>query len=433
MHASFRLLIGWAILVSLPGVALDALSATARPDMATGARAVADYGKLPMAFEPNQGQADRTVRFLARGPGYGLYLTPTEAVLNLHGGTATSPTAPAPSIRLRLAGANPRPEVSGVDLLPGTSNYFLGNDPKRWHSAIPNYAKVRYAAVYPGIDLVYYGRRRQLEYDFVVAPGADPGRIVLDFRGIEKLSLDREGNLVLATAAGDVVWHKPVVYQEVDGLRQPLDGRYRLRGRHRVSFEVAHYDVTRPLVIDPTLIYSTHLGGAARDVGNSIAVDGEGNAYVTGSTGSNYAAAGQDIFVAKLNPVGNSLVYSTYLGGSTYDEGRGIAVDAAGNAYVTGMTQGGLSTTPGAYQATHGGGSDAFVTKLDATGTALIYSTYLGGSGDDVGTGISVDGSGHAFVTGYTMSGFPTSPGAFQTTYGGGSTDAFVSSLNATG
>ena len=437
---------------------------TPPPDAATQAQVSSSYGKLPLSFEMNRGQTDSQVKFLARGQGYGLFLTPREAVLSLRAAqpnaghaNAHKPTTgkgakadkPARSavVRMRLAHANANPKLSGLDLLPGTSNYFIGNDPSKWQTGVTHYARVKYAGVYPGIDLVYYGNQRQLEYDFVLAPGADPKRIELVFEGTRRLSLDRQGNLILATAGGELVQHKPVVYQEADGKRTEVEGRYVLRGRNRAGFHVARYDARRPLVIDPVLSYSTYLGGSGGDYSQAIAVDASGNAYVTGSTNSSnfpttagvpqlaYGSGTYDVFVTKLNASGTALVYSTYLGGSGADEAWSIALDGSGNAYVAGYTESGnFPTTAGAYQHAYGGGPfDGFVTKLNAAGTALIYSTYLGGNGFDNVLGIATDGSGNAYVTGVTGYGnFPTTAGAYQTGSGGGY-DAFVTKLNAAG
>jgi hypothetical protein len=402
----------------------------------------ASYGTLPLSFEVNQGQSDERVKFLSRGKGYSLFLTPAEAVLRLRGTSV---------VRMRLLGSNPHPELTGLDPLPGKSNYFIGSDPTRWQRDVPSYARVKYAGVYPGIDLVYYGNQRELEYDLVVAPGADPRRITLAFDGVRKLSLDPSGRLVLETSEGDLVQHAPVIYQDIGGTRRQVDGRYVLRASRRVGFEVARYDTTRPLIIDPVLTYSTYLGGGGNDVGNAIALDGARNAYMTGVTDSiNFPGVGAgsiqlapngstDVFVTKLNAAGNALVYSTYLGGSNGDIGFAIAVDAEGNAYVTGETSSPTVPGPGnipfplvaPLQPLYGLGGDVFITKINAAGNALVYSTYLGNTGTDRGTGIAVDGSGNAYVTGQTNGAFPTAA-AFQA-LNGGSIDAFVTKINAAG
>ncbi|HYG80383.1 MAG TPA: SBBP repeat-containing protein, partial [Pyrinomonadaceae bacterium] len=311
---------------------------------------------------------------------------------------------------------------------------------------------MRYGEVYPGVDLVFYGNQRELEYDFVLQPGADPRTIRLSFEGVEGLSRDAAGELVLRTNAGLLRQRRPVVYQEVDGARREVAGEYVIAADRSVGFKLGEYDRTRPLVIDPVLVYSTFLGSGNNDTGYGIAVDSAGNAYVTGNTASdNFPTANPlqparkgvgDIFITKLNPAGTALVYSTYLGGANADSAAGIAVDDAGSAYVAGSTMSfDFPVTPGAYQTVKGGGvvnGDAFVVKLNRAGNALVFSTYLGGpDNDDRATGIRVDVSRNVYVSGTTSlygSGFfPVTPGAFQTTYGGGTTDAFASKLNSTG
>src|ERR1022692_2021146 len=422
------------------------LGAAARTEPTLPPRVVDSYGKLPLSFEANRGQTARQVKFLARGPGYTLFLTPDAAVLSLHRQKTNA------VLRMKLQGANARASVTGADALPGKSNYFIGSDPSQWRTDVPTYAGVKYAAVYPGIDLVYHGNQRLLEYDFLVAPGADPRAIGIRFQGARKLAVNRDGALVIGLGGSEVIEPAPVVYQEVGGRRQTVAGRYVLRGKGRVGFSVAEYDRTHPLVIDPTLVYSTYLGsvnpGNGGNQGTSIAVDASGNAYVTGSTCSldfpitlgafqTTCGGGGDAFVSKLNAPGSALVYSTYLGGSGLDLGYGIAVDASGSAYVTGQTgSSDFPTTPGAFQTTYRGCSgcwNAFVSKLNASGSALSYSTYLGGSTWDRAWGIAVDASGNAYVTGMAGSfDFPTTPGAFQTTLRGAA-NVFVSKLNAAG
>jgi len=465
---------------SVPVLFVFVLGFTLPAAAAANARVIESYGKLPLQFEANRGQTHEDVHFLARGAGYSLYLTAGEAVLVL-----ANPDAKAQkrsfALRMSLVGAAREPVVTGLDELPGKANYFIGKDRSKWRTNVPTYAKVQYRNVYPGVDLVYYGNQRQLEYDFVVAPGADPKKIALRFRGADKLEIDVEGNLVLRTAGGDIHQHKPVIYQEIDGFRREVAGGYVRKGADRVGFQLAAYDTTRPLIIDPVVLsYSTYLGGGAGDFSNGIAVDAAGNAYVTGFTASsdfpttagtfqpNFGGAG-GAFVTKLNPAGTALVYSTYLFGNG-GGGNGIAVDADGNAYVagggfvakldpagavliysilfdgrgngialdadrsayvTGQTDSpNFPTTIGAFQTTFAGG-DAFVMKVDPTGSALVYSTYLGGSGADWGNGIAVDSGGNAYVTGITFStDFPTTAGAFQSAVSGG---AFVTKLDPAG
>ena len=404
------------------------------------------YGRLPLYFEANRGQTDPQVKFISRGDGYVLFLTSREAVLALNAPTGQPAEGAQTVVRMRFVGADSEPRVSGEEESPGKANYFIGNDPAKWRRNVPTYAKVRYEGIYPGIDLIYHSNRRQLEYDFVLRSDVNPNTIVLGFEGADRLEVNARGDLVLHTAAGEVGQRKPVIYQEHDGIRKEIPGGFVLTDKQQVSVRVAAYDTSQPLVIDPILFYSTFLGGRGDDTGLRVAVDTAGNAYVTGVTTSidfptppgtlqtTFGGAAH-AFVTKLNPTGSGIVYSAYLGGSAEENGLGIAVDAAGNAYVTGLTgSSNFPTTPGAFQTTFAGVEDAFVTKLDPTGSALVYSTFLGGGGFDEGTAIGVDAAGNAHVTGLTgSSNFPTTPGAFQTTFAGGSFDAFVTKLNFTG
>jgi hypothetical protein len=397
------------------------------------------WSRLPLRFEPNLGQSEPRVLFLARGSGYGLYLTAEEAVMVLRRGERVSYDAAL--LRLRLVGGGRHPEAVGVGKLPGRSHYFLGSDPGAWRTDVPQYAGVEFRAVYPGVDLTYYGKEGQIEYDFVVASGADPRRIRFRIEGARHVRLDTDGNLVLSAEGGEVIHRAPVFYQEVDGERRSVMGRYVLHGRRDVSFEVGKYDRTRPLVIDPVLSYATYLGGTGSDLGTGVAVDSSGNAYLTGITAStNFPTAsprqgyagGYEAFVAKLAPSGSTLVYSTYLGGSGNDRGLGVAVDSSGNAYVTGDTASTNFPTTSPVQAANAGGYDAFVAKLDPSGSALLYSTYLGGSGTDGGEGIAVDPAGSAYVTGETTSTNFRTAYPLQASYGGG-TDGFVAKLDPSG
>ncbi|MGO9084684.1 MAG: SBBP repeat-containing protein [Candidatus Sulfotelmatobacter sp.] len=439
---------------------------------------VENFGRLPLSFEANHGQADKSVKFLSRGRGYELYLTGDKAVLTLR--------SPAPGavrvglqrkrrplaksvefapdvVRMRLAGATGKAEPTGEEPLPGTANYFIGNDPARWHTSVPTYAKVRYTGVYPGIDLVYYGNQRQLEYDFVVAPGAEPKSVRLQFSGAKELHLAANGDVVVTTANGALTLRKPLVYQIVDGNRRSIAGDFVL-AKHTVGFRLGSYNHAKVLVIDPVLAYSTYLGGSGADAGNAIAVDSAGNVYVAGWTTSanfpvtpgafqttNHATAnGLNAFVTKLNLNGTALLYSTYLGGSGSgnggDQASALAVDNSGNAYITGSSYSAdFPVTPGVFQATNhaaaNGLNNVFVAKLNPTGTALVYSSFLGGSGGvnlsgspagDQGSGLALDNSGNAYVTGEAVStDFPVTPGAFLTTSPGQS--AFVTKLNPTG
>jgi hypothetical protein len=428
---------------------------------------LSDYGKLPLSFEANGGQTDAQVKFLSRGKGYSLFLTGNEAVIALKKPASHSPKRKGLSgrglvepqkqsagegtvLRMQLAGANAAPQVIGAEELPGKVNYFKGNDPKKWRTNVPTYAKVKYEGVYPGVDLIYYGNQGRLEYDFVVAAGANPSAIQLKFDTGRKLHIDNEGGLVLGGEGSEVRFEKPVVYQEHGAERIPVEGSYVVASGDQIRFRLGDYDHSLPLVVDPVLSYSTYLGGSASDSASGIAVDASGNAYVTGTTSSinfptanslqaTYGGGNEDAFVAMLNPSGSALVYSSYLGGSGGDFGYAIAVDTAGNAYVTGYTYSTNFPTVNPMQAAlHAPNGNAFVSKLNSSGSALIYSTYLGGSGfGDYGNGIAVDASGNAYVAGVTRSyDFPTVNPIQATNHATpdrGSYNAFISELNSSG
>jgi hypothetical protein len=411
--------------------------------------------QLPLAFEVNRGQVDTAAQYLVRGAGYQISLEPTAATITLATARARTsksgeetnrdakPTGPS-VVRMILAGANPKAEPEGLQRQSGVSHYLRGNDSRLWLRDIEHYAQVKYHDVYAGVDLVYYGNQRRLEYDFIVGPKQDPGQIALDFEGVQALRIDERGDLVLSTAQGDLIQHKPLVYQQLEGQRRVIDARYALLDDRRIGFAFGEYDRSRALVIDPVLSYSSYLGGSGTDSAGDVAVDVAGNVYITGLTNSidfplatRAAGVGKwDVFVSKLNAAGG-LVYSAYLGGSEDDIVHDLAVDGLGNVYVTGETKSSNFPTAGAFQAALGANpegprTDAFVAKLNATGSALVYSTYLGGDGNDSGWGIAVDANGNAYVTGSTTSfGFPLK-NALQTALKAGS-DAFVSKLNATG
>lgn len=421
------------------------------------------HNTLPLNFELNQGQTDQRARFVARSNGYVLFLTATEAVMALDNpaahrkgkenrgvsandfeSTGKGAMPPRSIVRLKLKGANPAPQIEGLDQLTARSNYFAGSDPTAWRTGIPNFARVRYAQVYPGIDMVYYGEQRRLEHDFIVAPGANPDIIEIAFGGIPRFEINRTGDLLLHHSRGPIRLTKPAAYQEIDGVKQEVPISYIVKNVDSVGFQLGAYDQSRPLVIDPVLIYSTYLGGSGFDQGYAIAVDALGNAYVTGQTAAidfpttsgafqtNYG--GGDAFVAKLNPTGSALVYSTFINSAS---GNGIAVDSAGNAYITGDAAAtSFPTTAGAFQ-TAPTGYDTFVTKLNSSGSALVYSARFGGNLDDFGRGIALDGNGNAYITGWTVCRstictFPTI-NAFQPNYAGGYNDAFVTKINSTG
>jgi hypothetical protein len=425
-------------------------------------------GRLSIDFEANLGQTAPQVHFLAHSAGYTLFLTATEAVMTFAGPTATSVTPTAKEgraallrsdttytatvstssvLRMELVGANSNAAIVGAQELPGKSNYFLGNQPSRWIANVPHYAGIVYQDIYPGIDLVYHaGGQQQLEYDWVVSAGADPTAIRVAYQGAEGLSVDDQGDLIVPTPGGKLTQFAPVIYQDVNGVRQNISGRFALQASGQMGFELGSYDRTHPLVIDPVVDFSTYYGGSRSDEARAVALGSDGSVYVAGATNSidfplanpyqlNYGGSVFDAFVSKLSADGSTVLYSTYLGGSRPDVADGIAVDTAGNAYVTGNTQSPDFPTMNALFSSLDGGNDAYVTELTSDGSALVYSTYLGGSANDVGRAIAVDAAGDAFVAGYTgSSDFPqgTNPG-LQTNYGGSDADAFVAELGANG
>ena len=402
---------------------------------------------LPLTFEANQGQTDARVDFLARGENYTVFLTPTEAVFalsrpgaatlqapqrNLSEGSAPEATRSYRSVmRMQLVNSARDTRVQGFEELPGKVNYFRSNDSAQWRTNVRTYKRVKYTAVYPGIDLVYYGQPLQLEYDFIVAPGADPSAIKLAFTGADYATVDARGDLVLKTAGGPLRFHKPVIYQTDGARRDNVEGGYVRMSSREIGFRVGGYDRTRPLIIDPVLNYSTYLGGSGEDSAEGIAVDAKGAIYVSGTTGSadfptanalQRAGGGvSDAFVAKLSADGTTLIYATYLGGSASEgeiaqpAGKTIAVDAAGAAYVAGVTQSSDFPVVRALQDRFKGDVDAFVAKLSADGSRLIYSTYLGGSKSEAYAAIAIDPTGAAHISGTTSStDFPTTASAFQ-------------------
>jgi hypothetical protein len=417
------------------------------------------------------------VNFLSRGQGYTLFLSGGDAVLTLRNSSPAphglNPPASSEALRLQLLGANTHAAASGREELPGKANYFIGNDPSQWRTNIPTYAKVRYENVYPGVSLDYYGEREgKLEYDFIIAPGADPKAISLGVGTQEHapLRVSPEGDLVVKIQSGEVRLHKPVVYQEqksevrsqesgvreenrvsTTSNRQFLDGQYVLDAQNRVHFALGPYDHSLPLVIDPVLAYATYIGGSGGDTGFAIAVDSSFDAYIAGVTNStNFPFTGSafqtanngnaDGFITKMNSAGTALLYSTYLGGAGNDAVTALAL-YSGEVLVTGYTTSsnfplrapaGIGTTL-PYQQIYGGNTDAFISEINATGNILVYSTYLGGSGLDEGQGIAVDSSGNAYVTGFTQSAnFPVTANALQSTLNG-SQNVFITTMNSSG
>ena len=412
-----------------------------------------EFGWLPLSFVPNTGQTDPAVRFQARGLGGQLFFTPAEIVLTL---PVYSEQTPPAIIRLRFEGANPTPEVSGIEPLPGRVNYFSGNDPTRWQTDLPTYAGVVYQQLYEGIDLRFDGATSRLKGTYTLAPGVDPRLIRWRYEGTAEVQVDEaSGNLRMILPIEQsqaeeprLIEQAPLAWQEIEGQRTPVAAHYHLNPDSSVSFVLGDYNPAYPLTIDPTLTFSTYHGGSDFEEATGIAIDGAGNIYVIGDTAStnfptqnplfSTKTGSNDVFVTKFNPAGNTLLYSTYLGGSNTDAGNDIAVDSAGNAYITGSAAIGIGlvsdfpTTPGAYDRTIEAVS-AFVAKLNPEGNQLLYSTYLGGPSINEGLGIAIDNTGNAYVIGVTNStSFPTQ-NAFQSTYGGGLRDAFVTKLNPTG
>ena len=441
-------------------------------------RVQANFAALPLAFEENKGQTDAQVEYMARGNGYTLFLTANDAVFSLHSASAASRLSTirrglqmaaknlpkqtnnqkdsTAVVRMQLAGDNAQAKVSAGGELPGKSYYFIGNDPSKWQKDVAHYARVSYQDVYPGVNLAFHGAQRQVEFDFVVAAGANPAPIGFHFTGAQSLKTDDSGNLVVSSAAGDVLLHKPVAYQEQNGARQPVDAQFVLKANNQVTFELGNYDHNRELVIDPSVSveYSTYLGGSGTDNGYGIAFDSSGNAYITGQTASqNFPGTSggftgtAQAFVTKIAADGLSLTYSTYIGGNGNpgDSGNAIAVDSSGDAYVAGGT---TSTnfpvvpSPGAYQTTLKSTSgNAFVFELSPSGGSLTYSTYLGGSTDSAGhhstdkaLGVALDSTGDSYVVGSTSStDFPTTASPLQAYVAGSTGSGFVTKLNSSG
>ncbi len=451
------------------GPALLAVSLCHSPATGSALPRTADCG-IPVAFTINQGQWDDSVLFRSDAGGATFWFTANGAyyqfarrVPDSSGAKLVSagldpamisshrePTRQvggyeAMMIRATFVGANPAPELAGGEMLETRSNYFLGNDPAAWRTDVPNFQTVVYQNIYPGIDLKYYGNGRELEYDFVVSPGADLSQIQVRYDGARSVEVDSLGRLAVTTDWGEVIEKQPVVYQVTDGRRRVIDGRYVLTGENMFAFELTDsYDRSVAIVIDPILSYSTYLGGSSDDYG-TVTVDGAGNAYLIGATMSaNFPTEGAyqgtygggyfDAFVTKLDSTGTSMLYSTFLGGSKEDFGWGVAVDSSGNVFITGESFSSNFPTKNGYQMTFGGGiCDGYVVKLNSTGNAILYSTYLGGSLEDYSSSIAIDDSGNAYISGSTSSvNFPLTS-AYQSTFAGGGFDAFVAKLNNLG
>ena len=418
-------------------LAMAPLACHAQQSAAQRKQAEANYGHLPLTFEANQGQTDPQVKFLSRGKGYTAYLTAGGMVLSLRPAgslvnpqtnrvyATNKPQSQAATLQFTLVGGNRNALVVGEDPQPGRVNYFIGNNPAKWHTNVPMYKSVRSRNIYPGIDLVYYGNNRQLEYDFEVSPGADPNKIQFEIKGARRIRVDRDGDLVLETGSGTLRFKSPVVYQELNGQRIPVGGQYLLRDASHIVFQVPQYERSRPLVIDPVLVYSTYLGGSGTDQPRGIVVDSAGSVYVAGYTDSadfplstlgSLPAPATHVFVAKLDATGSNLVYADYLGGNSADYGYALALDSANDVCVTGSTASSDFPVVNPYQASYPGAFNAFLSKISPSGSSLLYSTYLGGNGSDIPSSIVVDGTGNIILGGNTSStNFPVA-NAYQAT-----------------
>lgn len=456
----------WGLVFGM--AALMASSVAAEPGLA-GPPKLSMLANLPLCFEANRGQAGSPESFIARGRGCSFFVAPTEAALTLakydvppdgsraeRGDAGRGRITQTQTLHFEFLGADARAEASGVGELAGKVNYLLGNDPAQWRAGLSLFAQVRIKKLYPGVDLVYYGNQQRLEYDFVVAPKSDPRAVAIRVTGADKIQVDAQGNLVFTLGRDAIRQPKPLIYQTVAGVRKEISGGYQLTDKQTFAFQIGEYDRELPLVIDPVLSYATFFGGTGSDIGWDIAVDANGFVYVAGETLSaglatpgafhtNYSGGsgfGGDAFVAKFDNLGTTLSYLTYLGGNGDDAALGLAVDGAGNAYITGFTSstnfptryaisnslsGSVITNLGIYPA------DAFVAELTNDGSALVFSTYLGGNANDEGIGIAVDPNRYVYVTGFTESTNFPAIGGLETNSYHGNTDAFVTKLQPDG
>ncbi|MBI4852202.1 MAG: SBBP repeat-containing protein [Acidobacteria bacterium] len=419
-----------------------------------------NYGKLPLRFEKNVGQTNQSIDFISHNNNYTLFLSSTKATFafenerNINNFINKSKVynendkvSITNILTMRLVKANSYAKAIELEQLETVSNYLLSNDKKQWKSNVQNFAKVKYQNIYPGIDIVYYGNQRQLEYDLIVSPYADPKNINLEFVEANTLTVNSNGDLIIIVNDQEIYKKKPYAYQEINGIRQIIDSKYVVKENKMVSFELSDYDASQPLIIDPMVGYSTYLGGTGSDFSNAIAIDNTGNAYIVGYTEStNFPtnnpqqrtlSGKNDIFVSKLNASGNSLAFSTYIGGSDEDFGNAIAIDSKSNVYITGYTFSTNFPTVNALQSKNGNttsnsGGDSFVVKLNSQGNSLIYATYVGGASDDMATSIAVDSQDSAYITGFTNSAnFPVA-NAIQNKSNGGF-DAFLTKLSSIG
>ncbi len=420
---------------------------------AVSAQMATPPGDMPLFFEANRGQADHSVQFLARGRDSQFLISPAGAKIVLRKDAAAPVT-----VRMQFMGANPQAQIRGDAALSGQVNYLVGNDPAQWHTGVPTFAKVRVAELYPGINLVYYGNQQRLEYDFTIAPGANPDALAIHFDGVDRMSINAQGELVLTLSGGEIRQPKPVIYQMANGIRHEISGGYRLAHARTVAFAVGNYDHSLPLVIDPILSYSTYFGGNYGETAWAVAINtNDGSIYMAGQTFSTQftnwpvppgayqtnfhgGTLTGDAFVAKFDNAAQNLIYFTYLGGSGDDAAYGLAVDTNGDAYIAGVTdstnfpvRNGIYTNISGTLNTHLGvyPVDAFVAELGPGGSNLVYSTYLGGESADAAFGIAVDLAGNAYVTGFTYStNFPVkSPVPYQLA---GTTNLYLNHLACT-
>ena len=470
---SYRVPISLFLALALIGLSMPARGPHADSVPASQHSNGIQFTRPPLRFEINEGQTDPQVRFTARGSEGITFLTSEGAVFQVSRAVMRvdlsadlkkartdhdEGTFESSFVQLKTIGANPNARASGMERLPGATNYFIGNDKRNWRTNVAGYAKVKYEDVYPGIDLVYYDNGEgALEYDFIVAPGADPNRIALSIEGADEVKLDPSGDLVIKAPTGEIRQHAPLIYQEIEGKRKKIAGHYRMTkaetGKQDLAFALGAYDTNKPLVIDPQVIYATYLGGTSTStIGNEgargVAVDSSGSVYIVGTTQSaNFPTKNPaqgvlqgftEAFITKLDANGQ-LVYSTFLGGVGFDDGAVIKVDGTGAAYIGGTTSSNDFPTVSPLQRDKGGNADAFVAKLSPSGSQIVYATYLGGRDNESVTDLAVGGLKNLFVVGTVV---PVIGGPFndfptvlpiQKTHGGGSRDGFFSVINPTG
>ena len=473
-----------SFVVAINSLGISSLARTHKSLEGNQRMAVKNPGKAALAkkeatFEENRGQIDPSVRYLSRSGGVMTFLTGDAALFYLHPAhgsrvskgmerrsmdsanlasrtssrrfPSAEQEAVKPSlVKMAFEGANPDSAPQGERALEGKVNYLRGSDPAGWITEVPTFGAVRYTGLYAGVDLVYYGNEQgQMEYDFEVSPGADLEQINLRFSGAESVLVDEaSGDLVIKTKAGELRHHQPIAYQVAEDGKRGVSANYEAFGDGAVKFRVGVHDRSIPLIIDPIVGYSTYLGGSGDvDVANSVAIDASGNAYIAGSTNSaNFPTLNPfdgtfggdqvkyDAFVTKMNAAGTSMIYSTYLGGSNDDNGTGLAVDGSGQAHVVGFTDSTNFPTASPFQAAlNGSAYDAFLTKLNATGSGLIYSTYFGGTQNDSALSVAIGSSGSAVIAGETASSNITTFAPYQTLFGGGASDGFVANFNSAG